>query len=179
MTRRCNAVLARRHLSGSVSRSHGNQCYPSSTGGFALLPYGSSSYQRLYSTTPSPVDKSTITPTSSTPPLPVQPKPRRLELRPGPVKPHITSGPVTVKPPPTNTDNVVVEGATKDSTVPAVSPTASSEEGVILSAKHDLEEAAQHGILAPPPPDAGRVGRLIHQAKELFVRWNHACSLGS
>jgi hypothetical protein len=37
--------------------------------------------------------------------------------------------------------------------------------------KGDMKYAYIHGILARPPPDAGRLARLWYQAKELFVRW--------
>ena len=36
--------------------------------------------------------------------------------------------------------------------------------------KEDLKQAYIHGVLARPPPDAGKVATLWHQAKELFVR---------
>ncbi|KAL5485003.1 hypothetical protein ACEPAI_7645 [Sanghuangporus weigelae] len=40
--------------------------------------------------------------------------------------------------------------------------------GVVDITKKDIDEAARHGILKPPPEDAGTIGRLFHQAKELF-----------
>ncbi|KAH8119483.1 hypothetical protein DFH11DRAFT_1565287 [Phellopilus nigrolimitatus] len=40
--------------------------------------------------------------------------------------------------------------------------------GLIETAKKDMSDAAAHGILVPPPPNAGMLGRLYHQAKELF-----------
>lgn len=43
------------------------------------------------------------------------------------------------------------------------------EPGVIEITKADYEQAIQHGILAPPPASAGRIGKLYHQAKEIFV----------
>ena len=43
-------------------------------------------------------------------------------------------------------------------------------ESVLVKAKADIEDAVKHGVLTPPPPDAGRIRRLYHQAKELFVR---------
>lgn len=44
----------------------------------------------------------------------------------------------------------------------------SKQESLAEVTKHDLEDASQHGILAPPPADASWVGRLWHQGKELF-----------
>ncbi len=35
--------------------------------------------------------------------------------------------------------------------------------------KEDLEQAQSHGVLARPPPDAGKFATFWHQAKELFV----------
>jgi hypothetical protein len=35
--------------------------------------------------------------------------------------------------------------------------------------KEDMKQAYIHGVLARPPPDAGKVATLWHQAKELFV----------
>ena len=51
------------------------------------------------------------------------------------------------------------------------------KENPIEIAKHDIEDAAAHGILKPPPPGAGMVRRLFHQAKELFVRYSLLPSL--
>jgi len=55
--------------------------------------------------------------------------------------------------------------ASSDSTSPV---STFSSEGIITAAQHDMQSAAQHGILAPPPPNAGKIGKLFHQAKELF-----------
>lgn len=35
--------------------------------------------------------------------------------------------------------------------------------------KEDMKQAYIHGVLARPPPGAGKVATLWHQAKELFV----------
>lgn len=47
----------------------------------------------------------------------------------------------------------------------------------IQTAIEDMRNAAQHGILAPPPENAGRVRRLWHQAKELFKFYWHGLRL--
>ena len=39
---------------------------------------------------------------------------------------------------------------------------------IIQQAIEDMRHAQRHGILDPPPEDAGRVGRLWHQGKQLF-----------
>jgi hypothetical protein len=36
--------------------------------------------------------------------------------------------------------------------------------------KEDLKQAYIHGVLARPPPNAGKIATLWHKAKELFVR---------
>jgi LETM1 and EF-hand domain-containing protein 1 len=41
--------------------------------------------------------------------------------------------------------------------------------GIAESAKIDYGEASRHGILAPPPAGASKIGKLWHQAKEYFV----------
>ena len=43
------------------------------------------------------------------------------------------------------------------------------KENLIEMTKYDVEDAAKHGILAPPPEGAGMVRKAIHQIKELFV----------
>ena len=48
------------------------------------------------------------------------------------------------------------------------------KESLIEIAKKDVDDAAQHGILAPPPLDAGFARKLFHQAKELFVSFSYA-----
>ncbi|KZT41439.1 hypothetical protein SISSUDRAFT_1031171 [Sistotremastrum suecicum HHB10207 ss-3] len=40
--------------------------------------------------------------------------------------------------------------------------------GPIDMAKEDIQNAVEHGILMPPPPNASLPRRLFHQAKELF-----------
>lgn len=41
----------------------------------------------------------------------------------------------------------------------------------------DMRKAEQHGILKPPPEDAGRIMRLFHQGKELFKFYFHGLKL--
>jgi LETM1 and EF-hand domain-containing protein 1 len=93
------------------------------------------------------------------PPLPL--RKQKVELRPAPVK----TSPIN---------------QTTTSTVAAPSPAdvekdangvggPASEPGIVETAKIDYSEASRHGILAPPPADASKIGRLWHQAKEYFV----------
>lgn len=94
--------------------------------------------------------------------LPVAPrtKKQKVELHPAPVRPKTAAAPSAPK-------------ASKPAAATAASvsahPTAGSSEGIVAQAKADVEDAAQHGILKPPPEDAGRLMKLWHQAKELFV----------
>jgi len=55
-----------------------------------------------------------------------------------------------------------VEKDTKAASDPVPQP------GIAESAKIDYGEASRHGILAPPPADASKIGKLWHQAKEYF-----------
>ncbi|KAF8306327.1 hypothetical protein DL93DRAFT_2143887 [Clavulina sp. PMI_390] len=63
------------------------------------------------------------------------------------------------------------------SLIPPDSPTAR----ILANAQADLRASESAGILAPPPPNASRVGKLFHQAKELFkfyarglkMQWTH------
>ena len=40
----------------------------------------------------------------------------------------------------------------------------------VKEARKDILKAQEQGVLVPPPADAGRVAKLYHQAKQLFVR---------
>ena len=106
------------------------------------------------------------TPKDTRPDLPqLQSAPSRkqkIELRPGPVKAPSTNQPtastVTIPGP------AEVEKDAKKASGPVPQP------GLVESAKIDYGEASRHGILAPPPADASKIGKLWHQAKEYFVR---------
>ncbi|KZT04608.1 uncharacterized protein LAESUDRAFT_288185 [Laetiporus sulphureus 93-53] len=93
------------------------------------------------------------------PPAAVLPlRKHKVELRPGPVKPaKLTPQPPTSpKPSTASSPNVASE------------PSSSKKESIVEATKHDLVDASQHGILAPPPAGASWAGSLWHQAKELF-----------
>lgn len=123
---------------------------------------------RMYSTSPPPTDKRTGD-TPSDPILPVQQRSRKVDLRPGPVKPQAKL-PADAAAHLRQTANATHTPADSSAEASFNSSPTPSTEGIISTAKHDIETAAQHGILAPPPPNAGRIGKLFHQAKELFVR---------
>lgn len=105
----------------------------------------------------------------------------KVELRPGPAKLATPSSPTaqqkstaTTKPSSQTPETTPKPHPTKPppvSVTPKTDGVLKEEENssIIEIAKKDVEIAAQHGILAPPPPDAGLARRLFHQAKELFV----------
>ena len=100
----------------------------------------------------------------------------KIELRPGPAKPSNASS-VSSKTVAAQLQATSTSKPSSPKKPPPLAATAPKEEvlkefegaGMIEATKKDVDDAAKHGILAPPPPDAGMIGRLIHQAKELFV----------
>lgn len=95
-------------------------------------------------------------------PHPAPQRKPKVELRPGPVKAaSVNQTTATAIPASTSAD---VEKGVNAASDPLPQP------GIVESAKIDYGEAARHGILAPPPADASKIGRLWHQAKEYFVR---------
>ncbi|KAF8270247.1 hypothetical protein EI94DRAFT_1571874 [Lactarius quietus] len=85
----------------------------------------------------------------------------KVELRPGPVKPPTASSgshAEKLKPPLT----------TNASLLQPTLPSAVRTERLAETVKEDLKQAYIHGVLAHPPPDAGKVAKLWHQVKELF-----------
>ena len=88
----------------------------------------------------------------------------KVELRPGPIKPPIAH-PSSHSP--------------KAKKLPTTSPppqpqstisTATLSNTITGTMKEDLKQAYIHGVLAHPPPNAGKIAKLWHQVKELFVR---------
>ncbi|KAI9449402.1 hypothetical protein BJY52DRAFT_1307592 [Lactarius psammicola] len=93
--------------------------------------------------------------------IPPVPHKTKVELRPGPIKPLTApsgSHPAKVKQIPT----------TKASSLQPTSPTAAQSESISETVKEDFKQAYIHGVLARPPPNAGKIATLWHQAKELF-----------
>ncbi|KII92861.1 hypothetical protein PLICRDRAFT_51194 [Plicaturopsis crispa FD-325 SS-3] len=153
--RRTTSVLSTVALRAAVGRPVGPlACGPSS---------------RWLSGPAAPHTRDSSAPKASPAPPPAR-KPK-VELRPGPVKPkHDPSDASTSA---SSTKHAAPETR---SSLPKLADTQSSEtkaapasnETITEITKHDIEDAAQHGILAPVPADAGRIGALFHQAKELF-----------
>ncbi|CCM00696.1 uncharacterized protein FIBRA_02735 [Fibroporia radiculosa] len=108
------------------------------------------------STPPSTTPKSTDGVLEPPPSPSITARKHKIELRPGPIKTQKTPLPVT-------------DVAPASSSPPAPqSPAPAKTESLVETTKHDMEDASQHGILAPPPADASWAGKLWHQAKELF-----------
>ncbi|RDB25375.1 LETM1 and EF-hand domain-containing protein 1, mitochondrial [Hypsizygus marmoreus] len=107
-------------------------------------------------------------PTPSPPPLPTpaqrQPK---LGLRPAPIKPKSSTASAT---------NIPLK-PTKPLPHPTAVPHAPSLGEVKLAAKHDIEDAVAHGILAPPPPNANWFRRTLHQGIQLAKFYYHGVKL--
>jgi LETM1 and EF-hand domain-containing protein 1 len=142
-----------RHASMSVS--------PIST----LRLYRRSIYQhpcflstRFLSTPSSTTSKSSKDEPSAHTILPPPPK-TKVELRPGPIKP-LTA--------PSGSHAEKVKQAQTKSPSSLQSPTAARSESIAETAREDLKQAYIHGVLARPPPDAGKIAKLWHQAKQIF-----------
>lgn len=94
--------------------------------------------------------------------MPPVPHKTKVELRPGPIKP-LTA-------PSSSHSEKVKQVPTKNaSSLRPTSPTTARTESVAETVKEDLKQAYIHGVLARPPPDAGKIARLWHQVKELLV----------
>ncbi|EKM54042.1 uncharacterized protein PHACADRAFT_196477 [Phanerochaete carnosa HHB-10118-sp] len=92
-------------------------------------------------------------------------KKQKVDLHPAPVRPKTAAGPSAPK---ASSKPAVTAAAATATTGSVGAHPAAGSTGVVAQAKADVEDAAQHGILKPPPEDAGRLMRLWHQAKELF-----------
>lgn len=93
--------------------------------------------------------------------MPPVPHKTKVELRPGPIKP-LTA-------PSSSHSEKVKQVPTKNaSSLRPTSPTTARTESVAETVKEDLKQAYIHGVLARPPPDAGKIARLWHQVKELL-----------
>jgi len=113
----------------------------------------------FFSTPPTSTSESKDTSNPHTiPHAPVKPK---VELRPGPIKPPITSQSSRAKKLPTTNSSLRPQ---------STSPTGTLSNSIAETMKEDLQQAYIHGVLARPPPGAGKVATFWHQVKGLFVR---------
>ncbi|KAG8887667.1 hypothetical protein FRB98_009229 [Tulasnella sp. 332] len=145
-----------------------------------------SSDLRLLSVIPPPVSKPASTSSTPLPPTLPPPSRKRVELNPSPRKatPSTSSIDATSKRSKGIMPAPPLPPARKDDAVSKpVVPTPSNEinttqkPSLIQTAIEDMRKAEQHGILKPPPEDAGRIKRLIHHGKELFKFYWHGLRL--
>jgi len=115
---------------------------------------------RSFSTPPTTTSKSN----DASSPHTIAPSPAKakVELRPGPIKPPIITSsshsPKSKKVPTTNPSPQLQSR-----------PSTATPSGTIAEMmQEDLKQAYIHGVLARPPPNAGKVATLWHKAKELF-----------
>lgn len=157
------SLAARRHSQSAIllqrRLQHVSRLHMGAPTAWAARSSGALFVHRQLSTTPPGPTKSTDG--APQPPLPT-PRKHKVELRPAPLKPVKSS-----------TDALSAASKPPSPTPAASSSTlgssgTSKQESLAEVTKHDLEDASQHGILAPPPADASWVGRLWHQGKELF-----------
>lgn len=118
---------------------------------------------------------STVTPKSSTaqtdlhvpPPNPPRGH-KKMELKPGPVKPAtLRVDAVPSRPPSPDASSHAYYRPPRHTTPPT--PAESSLSAIAL-AKQDIVSAAERGVLAPVPNDATPFKRFTHQALQLLVR---------
>lgn len=114
-----------------------------------------------FSTPPTTNPESKDAPSPRT--IPPAPHKVKVELRPGPIKPPIVSS---------SSQSLKTKKNPMTTPLPQPQPSSSTAKPSNLIAetmKEDIKQAYIHGVLARPPPGAGKVATLWHQAKELFV----------
>jgi len=104
-------------------------------------------------------------------PLPTSPprKPK-VELRPAPVRTIQSKQqtPAPTKPPPESKASSLEQGHSKITPATGEQTKQGKSESIVDITLADMKYAQIHGVLVPPPADASTLGRLWHQAKELF-----------
>lgn len=119
------------------------------------------------STQPPIIQKSPpATPSQPAPLLPTSRKPK-VELRPGPIKPAAKTSTRSELNTPSVSSKLPTSSTQQSTTSSTPAPSTSSS--ILETTRQDLIHAHTHGIIPPPPPDAGRVQRMWHQLKEIFV----------
>ncbi|KZP34289.1 hypothetical protein FIBSPDRAFT_880852 [Athelia psychrophila] len=110
------------------------------------------------------------------PPSPNVPRKAKVDIKPAPVKPTVTPNGATSTSKPSR--HMKVDHAKslppKGVELPPADTVASvSVSGGLSEAKKDIDKAQEHGVMAPPPPGASWIKRMIHHARELFkFYWN-------
>jgi LETM1 and EF-hand domain-containing protein 1 len=172
-------------LSSIAARRHKTLLVRGRYAPLALRPTTSAfTHSRLLATT-TPQIKSDPSTSKSTAPIPPEPNasiPRKpkVDLKPAPVKPIITKTTLPELVPTSQAaSNLRIDGskqrpsaesADQPSTAASSATSLPTIAGSVEEARRDVKKAEEQGVLAPPPADAGRVRRLLHHAKEFFVR---------
>ncbi|KAG9009986.1 hypothetical protein FRB94_011122 [Tulasnella sp. JGI-2019a] len=141
---------------------------------------------RLLSEIPPPITKPIATSSTSLPPT-LPPPRKKVELNPSPRKVIPSNDlapkrPKVVMPTMGSTSPSQLVQKHEPSSKPAA-PAPSEESNTVHApspiqmAIEDMRKAEQHGILKPPPEDAGRFKKLFHQGKELFKFYWHGLRL--
>ena len=116
---------------------------------------------RSFSTPPTTTSKSK----DASSPHTIAPSPAKakVELRPGPIKSPITH-------PSSHSPKAKKLQTTNPPSQLQSTPSTATPSNTITTMKEDLKQAYIHGVLTRPPPNAGKIAKLWHQVKELFVR---------
>ncbi|KAI9511142.1 hypothetical protein F5148DRAFT_402926 [Russula earlei] len=88
----------------------------------------------------------------------------KVELRPGPIKPPIASSNSQSS----RAKRLPTMSSSSQPQFQSTSSTGRLSNTVSETMKEDLKQAYIHGVLPRPPPGAGKVATLWHQAKQLF-----------
>ena len=119
---------------------------------------------------------------------------RKVDLRPAPTKklgtsPDLESSQASPSSPalssaPSSSNHAssspLLSTSTSSSASASTTPGAKAER-ILADARSDIRASETAGILKPPPPDASKIGKLWHQAKQLFkfyyrgikMQWTH------
>ncbi|CAE6416887.1 unnamed protein product [Rhizoctonia solani] len=128
------------------------------------------SAQRCHSSMPPPSTKAQ--PTKHEPVFPTSiPRKQKIELKPGP-RPTAAAGTQATSAqhdkPTAPTPQPTIAQPKAEASKANGSPESEKPPSKIKIAIADVVKAAEQGTLAPPPPDASKIGKLWHQVKELF-----------
>ncbi|KAG8992908.1 hypothetical protein FRB90_000870, partial [Tulasnella sp. 427] len=116
------------------------------------------------STTPSTPEDNLASPNNASSPR------KKIDLHPAPRKPtaaEVATAPLK-PPPPAPSPSTTQFGSTLEKANATDATPETDRASAIRLAIEDMQKATQHGILTPPPQDAGTVRRLLHQGIQLF-----------
>ncbi|KAG8986501.1 Superkiller protein 3 [Tulasnella sp. 427] len=116
------------------------------------------------STTPSTPKDNLASPNNASSPR------KKIDLHPAPRRPtaaEVATAPLK-PPPPAPSPSTTQSGSTLEKASATDASPETDQASAIRLAIEDMQKATQHGILTPPPEDAGTVRRLLHQGIQLF-----------